>query len=96
MLQHVVKKPWGFYHVLIEGNGWLVKRIVVLPGQSTSLQRHTKRGELIVKIPEGRSWFTPPWTEHRLTEGDYIEIQTGIIDESDVIRVADDYGRAGQ
>lgn len=41
---HAVR-PWGRYEVLSERAGYRVKRLLVDPGQSLSLQRHRHRGE---------------------------------------------------
>jgi mannose-6-phosphate isomerase len=38
-------RPWGSFHTLEEGPGYKIKRLVVLPGQRLSLQRHRRRAE---------------------------------------------------
>jgi len=38
-------RPWGSFHVLDEGRGFKVKRIIVNPGGRLSLQSHKQRGE---------------------------------------------------
>ena len=38
-------RPWGSFLILDEGAGYKVKRLTVLPGQSTSLQFHKHRSE---------------------------------------------------
>jgi mannose-6-phosphate isomerase len=38
-------RPWGSFHTLEEGPGYKVKRLVVLPGQRLSLQKHRHRSE---------------------------------------------------
>lgn len=38
-------RPWGTYTVLGEGTGFKIKRVVVKPGQSLSLQMHYHRSE---------------------------------------------------
>jgi mannose-6-phosphate isomerase len=38
-------RPWGYYQVLSDAPDHKVKRIVVSPGQSLSLQRHKRRRE---------------------------------------------------
>lgn len=40
-----VPRPWGTYTVLEEGAGFKIKRLVVRPGASISLQRHRHRSE---------------------------------------------------
>lgn len=40
-----VYRPWGFYTVIAEGEGYLTKKIHVNPGQKLSLQSHNHRAE---------------------------------------------------
>lgn len=66
-LHRTVARPWGTYTVLEEGPGFKIKRIVVKPGQSLSLQMHHKRSEhwvvvsgmAEVTIDETRSMVRP-------------------------------------
>ena len=44
-LHRTVQRPWGTYTVLEEGAGFKIKRIVVKPGASLSLQMHHHRSE---------------------------------------------------
>ena len=44
-LHATVQKPWGSYTTLDEREGYLLKRIEVLPGESLSLQSHKHRAE---------------------------------------------------
>ena len=44
-LHKTVMRPWGTYTVLEEGDGFKIKRIVVKPGASLSLQMHYHRSE---------------------------------------------------
>jgi len=75
-------RPWGFYTVLQEGKQHQVKRIVVNPGASLSLQLHHHRSEhwVIVSgvakvingdqeflLRTGRSTYIPVTTKHRLS-----------------------------
>ena len=39
------ERPWGWYRVLDEGEGWAVKELTILPGKSLSDQKHLKRSE---------------------------------------------------
>lgn len=41
----VGERPWGAYYVLEEGQGYKIKKLVVNPGQLTSLQHHEHRYE---------------------------------------------------
>ncbi len=40
-----IVRPWGWYQDLLEGEGYKVKRLLVLAGQQISLQRHQHRSE---------------------------------------------------
>jgi len=50
-LNRKVHRPWGWYDSIDEGEGFKVKRILVRPGESLSLQKHNHRSEhwIIVK-----------------------------------------------
>ena len=74
-------KPWGWYVSLVSGNGFQVKRILVKPGESLSLQSHKYRSEhwvvvagvatvtigvKVKNIKENESVFIPKGVKHRL------------------------------
>jgi mannose-1-phosphate guanylyltransferase len=76
-----VHRPWGSFTVLVEGQGFKVKRITVKPGQSLSLQLHHKRsehwvviagaahvtrGEETVELGPNQSTYIPVGVRHRL------------------------------
>jgi mannose-1-phosphate guanylyltransferase/mannose-6-phosphate isomerase len=78
---HTVQRPWGTYTVLEEGAGFKVKRIVVRPGASLSLQLHHHRsehwvvvggvasvtnGEQEFLLSANQSTYIPSGTKHRL------------------------------
>ena len=42
---HKVDRNWGYYKVLLEGNGYLVKELTIHPGKYLSNQRHQHRKE---------------------------------------------------
>ncbi len=44
-MAHTESRPWGYCEVLDEGEGWLLKKLVIHPGQSISLQYHLHRQE---------------------------------------------------
>jgi len=46
------EKPWGLYNILYEDSKCKIKKIIIKPGCSISLQSHSKRDELW-KIIEG-------------------------------------------
>ncbi len=76
-----VYRPWGYYETVDMGERFQVKRLMVKPGQSLSLQRHQKRaehwvvvagrarvtrGEDLLILYENQSTFIPLGTKHRL------------------------------
>jgi mannose-1-phosphate guanylyltransferase len=87
-LHRTVTRPWGTYTVLEEGNRFKIKRIVVRPGGSLSLQMHHHRSEhwIVVSgmakvtnddreflLDTNESTFIKPGRVHRL-------INSGVID----------------
>jgi len=80
-LHRTVARPWGTYTVVEEGNGFKIKRIVVKPGQSLSLQMHHRRsehwvvvsgtarvtnGEEVLLVRKNESTYIPAGNKHRL------------------------------
>ncbi len=80
-LHRVVHRPWGNYDSLEEGERFQVKRIVVKPGASLSLQKHHHRAEhwIVVSgtaevtcedkvflLAENQSTYIPLGSRHRL------------------------------
>jgi mannose-1-phosphate guanylyltransferase/mannose-6-phosphate isomerase len=76
-----VLRPWGSYEGIDRGDRFQVKRIVVNPGASLSLQMHYHRAEhwIVVRgtarvtngdrttlLTENQSTYIPPGTQHRL------------------------------
>lgn len=76
-----VYRPWGYYDSIDAGPRFQVKRIVVNPGASLSLQMHHHRaehwivvsgtarvtcGENILLLSENQSTYIPLGTTHRL------------------------------
>lgn len=76
-----VHRPWGWYDLIDSGERFQVKRIVVNPGASLSLQMHQHRAEhwVVVKgeaevthgernfsLKENESTYIPPGHKHRL------------------------------
>ncbi len=85
-----VYRPWGRYTVLGEGPGYKLKKIVVTPGQSLSLQLHHHRSEHWIVIggtakvtigeqeqivQENESVFVPVATKHRLNNPGKIPLE---------------------
>jgi mannose-1-phosphate guanylyltransferase/mannose-6-phosphate isomerase len=110
-----VCRPWGSYENLATGQGFLVKKIIVEPQKTLSLQQHKFRSEHWVVVTgianvingdselvlyPNQSTYIPIGTKHRLSNNsndilEIIEVQCGsYIDESDIIRFEDQYGRA--
>jgi len=76
-----VVRPWGSYETLVEGTIYKVKRIIVNPGASLSLQLHHHRsehwivvkgvaevtcGERVFTLQHDQSTYIPAETKHRL------------------------------
>lgn len=74
-------RPWGTYTVLGEGQGFKIKRVVVKPGQSLSLQMHHHRSEhwvvvsgtanitvddSVTLMTQNQSTYIPIGARHRL------------------------------
>ncbi|TAM36285.1 MAG: mannose-1-phosphate guanylyltransferase/mannose-6-phosphate isomerase [Rhodanobacter sp.] len=77
----VVRRPWGSYDSLESGSRFQVKRIVVKPGASLSLQKHHHRAEhwvvvsgtaevtcddKVFLLTENQSTYIPLGSKHRL------------------------------
>lgn len=80
-LHRTVHRPWGTYTVLEEGDRFKMKRIVVKPGASLSLQKHHHRsehwivvsgcadvvnGEQVISLQPNESTYIPAGHKHRL------------------------------
>jgi mannose-6-phosphate isomerase len=57
MALEIDHRPWGMYEVLVEGEGYKVKRLEVAPGQRLSLQMHHSRSEHWIVV-EGTALVT--------------------------------------
>jgi len=111
----LVFRPWGAFENLDEGEGFHVKRLIIKPGASISLQRHFHRSEHWVVVQgeakvvrdeeayvlrRNESTYIPCRAVHKLSnEGNedlvVVEVQTGDhLDESDIERLEDAYGRS--
>lgn len=109
-----VYRPWGYYTVLQEGDGFLTKCIMVNSGAKLSLQLHHHRSEHWVVL-EGKAKVVKGNNSYDLLPGESIdlaieeihslqnpykeplkilEVQKGdILDENDIERIEDIYGR---
>ena len=85
-----VHRPWGYYDSIDNGPRFQVKRIVVKPGASLSLQMHhhraehwivvagtarVTRGDEIVMLCENQSTYIPLGTVHRLENPGKIDLE---------------------
>ena len=88
-VHRTVGRPWGTYTVLEEGPGFKIKRIVVKPGQSLSLQMHHHRsehwvvvsgtaqvtnGERTMLLRANESTYIPAGNKHRLGNPGQLEL----------------------
>jgi len=46
----IVERPWGSYKLITHQKDYSVKILYINPGQETSLQRHSKRHELVTLL----------------------------------------------
>jgi mannose-6-phosphate isomerase-like protein (cupin superfamily) len=70
------RRPWGRYTVLLEEEGFKVKRIEVLPGKRLSLQRHGRRSEHW-HVVKGTARVTVGEGDRDLEPGESVDIPTG-------------------
>jgi mannose-1-phosphate guanylyltransferase/mannose-1-phosphate guanylyltransferase/mannose-6-phosphate isomerase len=74
-------RPWGYYESVDSGEGYQVKRLMVKPGESLSLQSHSRRaehwvvvsgrarvtrGEETLELGRNQSTYIPVGARHRL------------------------------
>ncbi|WP_313953037.1 mannose-1-phosphate guanylyltransferase/mannose-6-phosphate isomerase [Accumulibacter sp.] len=88
--RHIVHRPWGSYEGLAQAPRYQVKRILVKPGASLSLQKHHHRAEhwVVVKgtavivrgdetllLAENQSTYIPLGVVHRLENPGKIDLE---------------------
>ncbi len=73
-----VFRPWGSFEGLGQGDGYQVKRLRVLPGETLSLQRHRRREEHWVVV-SGAPVAERDGESHSLKIGDHILIPLGAV-----------------
>jgi mannose-1-phosphate guanylyltransferase/mannose-6-phosphate isomerase len=81
-LHRQVHRPWGWYDSIDSGSRFQVKRIMVKPGASLSLQKHHHRaehwivvcgtaevtnGDQVILLTENQSTYIPVGQVHRLS-----------------------------
>lgn len=69
-------RPWGYYEVVDEGEGFRVKRICISPGQRLSYQRHAIRTEHWYVV-SGIGQVTLDGAEQELALGGSVEVPAG-------------------
>ncbi|MDR2456574.1 MAG: mannose-1-phosphate guanylyltransferase/mannose-6-phosphate isomerase [Deltaproteobacteria bacterium] len=110
-----VYKPWGSFTLLGEGPRFKIKRLVIKPGGSLSLQMHRHRsehwvvvsgsaevvcGDEVFFVDTNESTYIKAGHFHRVSNKGLIdliiiEVQSGdYLEEDDIIRSDDAYGRA--
>ena len=72
----MVFRPWGCYETLVKSDRFQVKRIVVGPGEQTSLQKHYHRSEHWIVV-SGTAEVTLKHQIHLITENESIYIPLG-------------------
>jgi mannose-1-phosphate guanylyltransferase/mannose-6-phosphate isomerase len=90
LLHLTVRRPWGVYTVLEAQPGIKIKRIVVNPGASLSLQSHQHRSEhwvvisgtatvtcndKVITVTKNQSTYIPVGEKHRLENRGKVEVQ---------------------
>jgi mannose-1-phosphate guanylyltransferase/mannose-6-phosphate isomerase len=73
-----IYRPWGFYECLIAGDRFQVKRIVVTPGHTLSLQKHFHRAEHWVVVA-GSALVTRDGETTLLRENESVYIPLGSV-----------------
>ncbi len=81
-MKNFVKKPWGSFEIINDGEKYTLKKIIVNPGGQLSLQSHKHRSEHwliaegiaeviindeIFNLIENQHIFVPQGAKHRLT-----------------------------
>jgi mannose-1-phosphate guanylyltransferase/mannose-6-phosphate isomerase len=89
-LHRKVHRPWGWYDNIDEGPGFKVKRILVKPNESLSLQKHHHRaehwivvtgtaeitnGDKVLTLTENQSTYIPLGEIHRLANPGTIPLE---------------------
>jgi len=73
MIHKTVYRPWGYYTVLAQGEGFLTKMIQVNPGQKLSVQSHNHRSEHWVVL-SGMAKVVLEGKDHILSPGHSVDI----------------------
>ena len=76
--QEKVVRPWGYYHLLVKTNEYLIKQIVILPKKSISLQKHKHRSEHWIVV-EGTASVTINNETRLIAEGESVYVPLGAV-----------------
>lgn len=68
-METINRRPWGYYQLLSDASNHQVKRIVVEPRGSLSLQRHKMRSE---------HWYAVAGEGHATIDGTVVTLRQGI------------------
>lgn len=71
-------RPWGMWQVLDAADGYVVKRLVVLPGEQLSLQKHNHRSEHWILV-SGTAKVTRDGEIILLTENQHCHLPIGCV-----------------
>ena len=74
----IISRPWGLFENIKHEPGYKVKKLLVLPGEKISLQKHMKRSEHWVVI-EGIATITKGKKEFKLKTNESTFIKKGEI-----------------
>ena len=67
------QRPWGYFTILAEGNGYKVKKILINPNQRLSLQKHMHRAEQWI-VAEGSPYIVSDELAKTYNVGDNVFI----------------------
>jgi mannose-6-phosphate isomerase-like protein (cupin superfamily) len=82
MSQEKAERPWGAWEVIEKGKGYKIKKLVIQPYQSISLQYHNHRseawsivegfgevilGDKVFRVSAGDSFVVPKKATHKIT-----------------------------
>ena len=88
------EKPWGHeLDVVTARKEFLLKHLVVENGQSTSLQRHEKKDEVMFFFDTRKFQHVAAGVEH-VVKGYRSYFEASTYHPDDVVRISDDYGRS--